>query len=180
VEPSVLAENKDTLFNTPGDFREYITGSIHPYFQPLVSLLEEWFRILCVAYDKHLDDKCPEYIWPHLVFQHALSRFRESEAFLASKAKLDDNPQYRKITEDENLRRMSYIHDILEMCDQVREGSDEKALGEIPVPELDPSPRTRQSGSAGETYSQVGSHRSDASVASTLADPRGNKKARRR
>ncbi|THU97745.1 hypothetical protein K435DRAFT_965275 [Dendrothele bispora CBS 962.96] len=139
AERPVLELNKKELFKTPSSFEAHVIPSIHPYFEPLIPLLRAWFRILRVAFDPHLD-KPPEYVWPHLSFQLALTRFCEE-----SVGKLDKDPLYEAMTEEEDNRRTQYMHEILEALDKVSQGATHST--DATIPELDPSPRARQLGS---------------------------------
>ncbi|THU97857.1 hypothetical protein K435DRAFT_50180 [Dendrothele bispora CBS 962.96] len=141
AEEYVLEVNKRGLFEMPNAFQEHVVPSIHPYFDPLKPLLEEWFRILCVAYTPRLDAMTfPEYVWPHLSFQRALTCFRQE-----SERKLDTDSRYAEMTRSEDQRRTKYIDEILKALDDLpRDGSQ---FADAPIQELDPSLRARQDGS---------------------------------
>ncbi|THU99113.1 hypothetical protein K435DRAFT_837793 [Dendrothele bispora CBS 962.96] len=170
AEQPVLDLNKKQLFKTPSSFEAHVIPSIHPYFEPLIPLLKEWFRILCVAFFDPRLLKSPEYIWPHLGFQLALTRICEE-----SVRKLDKDPLYEAMTEEEDNRRTEYMHEILEALDKVSQGVTHSS--DATIPELDPSPRARQLGSRNSNiFTQFGQA---AEPLTPLVSSQDNKRQRR-
>jgi hypothetical protein len=147
----ILRKNKEMLFNKPTDFAEFILPHIHPYFDPLKPMLEEWWRILYLAFDQSMES---EYIYPHLGFHRAVKECVQS----LGDSDGNSEEQYREMMEKEIERRCEEQMEAMKMLFLICGCQELPPSTEIREAELDLSPPRPKPASCSTTYKKSKPH----------------------
>jgi len=181
--PAILLENKQALFREdsgPAVLRQNILPYVHPYFESLKPLLQEWHRILLTGYipqRKNSGFSAMEFVYPWVFFRIAL------EECLSAAASADEHDQdrYKSMTAAEDDRRRKDRENILKARDDITSDRVVQSASLVP-PHFDDSHSQREHAEAVGQESmdvdssiaiddQIGSHGQGSMDAGSLEGP---------